>query len=148
MPRAAATKNKMRMAEKAFIYLLQVKNISRKGFILQIFLISLKGQEQMFVIDSIKLKFHNNFILEMYEFEKGCEVSRAMPHNSATDNLFLSTSKLHLSRGSTSFECPPSISNITFILITFELRNKLIVSNPNAQPIYFLSFKRSIVIAR
>jgi hypothetical protein len=37
----------MRIAEKAFIYLMQVKNIPWAGFTLQIFLTSLMGQKQI-----------------------------------------------------------------------------------------------------
>lgn len=44
-PRAAATKNKIRIAEKAFIYFIRVKINSRGGVILQIFLTLLMGLE-------------------------------------------------------------------------------------------------------
>jgi hypothetical protein len=49
-PRAVARKNKMRIAEKAFIYLIEDKNIPRAGSTLQICLSSLKDPIKLFLI--------------------------------------------------------------------------------------------------
>ena len=54
-PRAAATKNKMRMAEKAFIYLIQVKNIPRTGARLQILLATLMGMKISYLVKEFTL---------------------------------------------------------------------------------------------
>jgi hypothetical protein len=58
----AAIKNKMRRVEKAFINLMQVKNIPWAGFTVKILLILFMGQRQFFNIDLLHCKFHNNFI--------------------------------------------------------------------------------------
>ncbi len=63
-PRAAATKNKMRIAEKAFIYLIQVKNNRWAGLTLQIFFILFMGQKQFYIKHIFELKFHINFLSE------------------------------------------------------------------------------------
>ena len=54
-PRAAATKNKMRIAEKAFIYLMQVKNNRWAGAILQICLSPFKGLIKLFLMTDFAL---------------------------------------------------------------------------------------------
>ena len=69
-------KNKMRIAEKAFIYLIQVKNIHLAGFIFQIFLTPFMGQKQFltpfmgqkqfFIKVIFELKFHINFLSVIY----------------------------------------------------------------------------------
>jgi hypothetical protein len=94
-PRAAATKNKMRIAEKAFIYLIGDKKYSWAGFTLQIFLTSFMGQKQFFVEDLIELKFHNNFIWEKYGQKEG-EKNTVMSSHSATIYSDTSVSTLPL----------------------------------------------------
>ena len=64
-PRAAAKKNKMRIAENAFIYLIQVKNNPRAGFTLQFFLTPFMGLKLFLVIVWTELNFHNNFLSEI-----------------------------------------------------------------------------------
>ena len=54
-PRAAATKNKTRMAEKGFINLLQVKNISWTGSTLQIYMSSIKDPIKLFLVKYVAL---------------------------------------------------------------------------------------------
>jgi hypothetical protein len=57
--------SKIRMAEKAFIYFMLVKNNSRAGFTLQIFLISFMGRKQIFIEVIFELKLHNTFLSEI-----------------------------------------------------------------------------------
>jgi hypothetical protein len=59
-PRAAATKNKMRMAENTFIFLIGVKKYPRGGSILQILLSSVLESNGI-LMDS---NFHIHFICE------------------------------------------------------------------------------------
>ena len=57
----------MRIAEKAFINLIQVKNYRWAGFTLQIFSNSFMGQKQFFVYENFELEFHIYLVIEVYE---------------------------------------------------------------------------------
>ena len=57
----AATKNKMRMAEKAFIYLKVIKIIGRVGVRFQFFFTQFMGPRQLFLQVIFELEFHINF---------------------------------------------------------------------------------------